>query len=61
MVIILNPYEEELRRLTMVKAMVRREIDTTRDMKKKERYRKKHEQISQQLNEHLKHLRIEMN
>lgn len=57
----INPYEEELRRLTFVKAMLRRLIDTTRDMKKKEQYRKKHEDISQKLDKHLKLIKIEMN
>lgn len=53
-----NPREEELRRLTMVKAMVRREIDTTRDKKKKEVYRKKNEQMSKQVDNLLKEMKI---
>ena len=51
----MNPYEEELRRLTTVKAMVRKEIDNTRDMQKKEIYRKKYEEINHKLNQHLKY------
>ena len=35
-----NPREEQLRRLTVVKAIVRKEIDTTNDLRKKEVYRK---------------------
>ena len=54
-----NPQEEELRRLTFVKAMVRKEIDTTKDMKKKEVYRKKHEQIDKKLNILLKDMRLD--
>ena len=54
-----NPQEEQLRRLTVVKAMVRKEIDTTNDKKKKEVYRKKHEQISKDLNDLLRNMKIE--
>ena len=54
-----NPQEEELRRLTFVKALVRKEIDTTKDMKKKEVYRKKHEQIDRKLNTLLKDMRLD--
>ena len=54
-----NPREEELRRLTMVKAMVRKEIDTTRDKKKKEVYRKKNEKMDKQLSGLLKQMKIE--
>ena len=57
----MNPYEEELRRLTMVKAMVRKEINSTNDIRKKEVYRKKYEKISRELDGHLRYLKIEMN
>lgn len=57
----MNPYESELRRLTVIKALVRKEINTTKNLKKKEVYRKKYEQISSELEEHLKYLNIEMN
>ena len=55
----INPQEEELRRLTFVKAMVRKEIDTTKDMKKKETYRKKHEQLDKKLTTLLKDMKID--
>ena len=32
----INPQEAELRRLTNIKALVRKEIDTTNDIRKKE-------------------------
>lgn len=54
----INPIEEELRRLTVVQRLVRKEIDTTRDMKKKEVYRKKHEKISRELNCLLNQLKL---
>lgn len=54
-----NPREEQLRRLTVVKAIVRKEIDTTNDLRKKEVYRKKHEQLSKEVNDLLKQMKIE--
>lgn len=54
----INPYEEELRRLTVVKALVRKEIDSTNDMSKKEVLRKKHEKLSMELEEHLKQIKL---
>lgn len=56
----INPKEENLRRLTTIKALVRKEIDSTNDMKKKEIYRKKHEKISQELNEVLKSINLDI-
>ncbi len=58
MMVSVNPQEEQLRRLTMVKAMVRKEIDTTKDKKKKEVYRKKYEQIDKNLNDLLRNMKI---
>ena len=57
----MNPYEENLRRLTFLKAHLRKEIDTTRDMQKKEVLRKRYERISNDLEVQLKNLNIEMN
>ena len=54
-----NPQEEQLRRLTVVKAIVRKEIDTTNDLRKKEVYRKKHERLSKEVNDLLKQMKIE--
>lgn len=54
-----NPREEQLRRLTVVKAIVRKEIDTTNDLRKKEVYRKKHERLSKEVNDLLKQMKIE--
>lgn len=54
----INPQEEQLRRLTVVKAMVRREIDTTKDKKKKEVYRKKEEKMNKELDKLLKNMKI---
>lgn len=54
----ISPQEEELRRLTMVRAMVRREIDTTKDKKKKEVYRKKNEKMGKELDKLLKNMKI---
>ena len=53
-----NPYEAELYRLTHNQARLRVLIDTTRDMKKKEIYRKRYERTSEQLENHLKWLKI---
>ena len=53
-----NPYEAELYRLTRNKARLRVLIDTTRDMKKKEVYRKRYEKTSEQLENHLKWIKI---
>lgn len=53
-----NPYEAELYRLTRNQARLRVLIDTTRNMKKKEEYRKRHEATAKQLEEHLKWLNI---
>lgn len=55
----INPYEEELRKLTFLKAYIRKEIDTTMDMKKKEDLRQKYEDISYRLDIHLKNIKIE--
>ena len=54
-----NPQEEELRRLTMLKAMTRREIKTTKDLSKKEVYRKRHEKISRELDDLLRYMKIQ--
>lgn len=53
-----NPYEAELHRLTMNKTRLRALIDDTKDMKKKEQYRKKYEATAKQLEEHLKWINI---
>ena len=53
-----NPYEAELYRLTRNQARLRVLIDTTRDMKKKEEYRKRHEKTTERLENHLKLLKI---
>ena len=53
-----NPYEAELYRLTRNKERLRVLIDTTRNMKKKEQYRKRYESTSKQLEEHLKWINI---
>ena len=53
-----NPYEAELYRLTRNKARLRVLIDSTRNIKKREIYRKKHEETSRQLEEHLKWINI---
>lgn len=42
----INPREEELRRLTTILSLTRKEIDTTNDIRKKEIYRKKYEELS---------------
>lgn len=42
----INPREEELRRLTTIISLTRKEIDTTNDLRKKEVYRKKYEELS---------------
>lgn len=57
----MNQYEENLRRLTFIKAYLRKEIDTTWNMQKKEELRKKHEKVSKELEEQLKRLKIEAN
>ena len=44
-----NPFEENLRRLRVIKSITRKEIDTTNDLKKKEVLRKRYERISQEL------------
>lgn len=54
----INPLEEELRRLTTIKCLVRKEIDTTKDMKKKEMYRKRYERISDDLDRLLNQIKI---
>ena len=54
----INPLEEELRRLTTVKSLVRKEIDNTKDMRKKEMYRKRYDKIDKELNDLLIHIRI---
>lgn len=53
-----NPYEAELYRLTRNKERLRVLIDTTRDMKKKEEYRKRYEKTNEQLESHLKWINI---
>ena len=53
-----NPLEEQLRRLTMVKAIVRKEIDTTNDLRKKEIYRKKYERLDSELEDLLYLMRL---
>ena len=55
-----NPQEENLRRLTVIKALTRKNIDTTNDLKKKEAYRKKYEKIDKELNDLLKELKLEV-
>lgn len=57
----MNQYEENLRRLTFIKAYLRKEIDDTWDMKKKEDLRKKYEKASEELDECLKYMNIEAN
>lgn len=54
----MNQEEENLRRLTFVKSYLRKEIDDTWDMKKKEELRKKHEKVSKELEVHLKNMNI---
>ena len=54
----INPQEAELRRLTNIKALVRKEIDTTNDIRKKEVLRKKHEGISKDLDTLLKDMKL---
>lgn len=41
----INPREEELRRLTTIISLTRKEIDTTNDLRKKEVFRKKYEEL----------------
>ncbi len=56
----MNPFEENLRRLRVIQAVTRKEIDTTNDLSKKEVYRKKHEKITKELEESLKSIKIEL-
>lgn len=55
-----SPLEESLRRLTVIKAITRKNIDTTKDMKKKEIYRKRYERIDKELNEVLKVMKLDL-
>lgn len=55
----INPQEENLRRLRVIQSLVRKEIDTTKDLRKKEMYRKKHEKISKELEETLKSMKLD--
>ena len=56
----MNRYEMELKRLTFLNGYLRKEIDSTKDMKKKEVLRKRHERVNERLEEHLKQINIEM-
>lgn len=56
----ISPQEETLRRLTMIKALTRKNIDTTRDLKKREMYRKKYEKISKDLNDLLRRMKMDV-
>ena len=56
----MNPFEENLRRLRVIQAITRKEIDTTRDLKKREVYRKRHEKISQELADALKSIKLDL-
>jgi len=56
----MNPREEELRRLTTILSLTRKEIDTTKDMRKKEVYRKKHEQLNNRLEVLLSEMKLEI-
>lgn len=56
----MNMYERELKRLTFLNGYLRKEIDSTKDMKKKEVLRKRHERVNERLEEHLKQINIEM-
>lgn len=55
-----SPQEETLRRLTVIKALTRKNIDTTKDLKKKEQYRQKYEKIDVELNSLLRLMRMEV-
>lgn len=56
----MNMYEMELKRLTFLNGYLRKEIDSTNNMKKKEVLRKRHERVNERLEEHLKQINIEM-
>lgn len=53
-----NLEEAELHRLTVVKALVRREIEGTNDMVKKEVLRKKEEDLNRKLQAQLKSMNL---
>lgn len=59
-VVMISPQEETLRRLTMMKALTRKNIDNTRDLKKREMYRKKYEKISKDLNDLLRKMKMDV-
>ena len=55
-----NPLDEKLRSLTTVKAMVRKEIDTTKSLDKKEVYRKRYEEINKEITDILNIMKLEI-